>query len=173
MKKNLDLIVRKDKSSTKIWLVLLLILLVFIYFLPKEIGYPKYKILTWFGFVLIFMILPYFVFKAVRSINQNTSLNKTCGICALSILIVGPTHAIFGEYRQDKELKINGMVTECIVVDRKKSKNDWLINCKYYANNAEFVTYYHTDEKNKYRIGDTIELIYNKEFPRMYKIDFK
>jgi glucan phosphoethanolaminetransferase (alkaline phosphatase superfamily) len=172
MKKN-HLIESENKSSTKYWLVLLLLLLVFIYFIPKEIEYPKYKSLTWFGFVLIFMILPYFVFKVVKSINKYTSSIKTYGICALSILIVGPTHAIFGEYRQEKELEINGNVTKCVVVDRKKSKNDWLINCKYYANNAEFVTYYHTDEKNKYRIGDTIQLIYNKDFPRMYKIDFQ
>jgi len=172
MKEN-DLIEKENKSSTKYWLVLLMMLLIFIYFIPKEIEYPKYNFLNWFGFVLIFMILPYFVFKVVKSINQYTSSIKTYGICALSILIVGPTHAIFGEYRQEKELKINGKVTKSVVIDRKKSKNDWLINCKYYVNKAEFVTYYHTDEKNKYRIGDTIELVYNKEFPRMYKIDFQ
>ena len=172
MKEN-HLIESENKSSTKYWLMLLMLLLVFIYFIPKEIEYPKYKSFTWFGFVLIFMILPYFVFKVVKSINKNTSSIKTYGICALSILIVGPTHAIFGEYRQEKELKINGKVAKSVVVDRKKSKNDWLINCKYYVNKTEFVTYYHTDEKNKYRIGDTIELIYNKEFPRMYKIDFQ
>jgi hypothetical protein len=58
-------------------------------------------------------------------------------------------------------------------MDRKKSKNDWLINCKYYVDNFEYVTYYETDEENKARIGDTLKITYNKEYPRMYKLEFE
>lgn len=171
--KNDNLTKKGNNDLSKFWFALLVVFLIFIYFIPKEIAYPKYKSLDWVVFVLIFMAFPYLVFKIIKSTKQNTSLNKTFGICALSILIVGPTFGVFQKYREEKVLKLNGKVTECFVVDRKKSKNNWLINCKYFIKNVEFTTYYHTDVKNKYQIGDTIKLIYNKEFPRMYKIDFK
>ena len=162
----------KEKKSKILWIGLTILLLISIYFIPKEIAYPKYKFLVWFVFILIFGVLPYFVYKVIKTSNLNFSSNKVIGICALSILIVGPTSAIFQNYRENKALKINGKVTQCIVVDKKKSKNDWLINCKYKVKNSEFMTYYHTDEKNINRIGDTLKLIYDEEFPRMYKIDF-
>jgi hypothetical protein len=162
----------EEKKSNKLWILLTISLLIFIYFVPKEIAYPKYKYLVWFIFILIFGVLPYFVYNLIKTSNQSFSSIKVKGICALSILIVGPTYAIFQNYRENEALKINGKVTECIVIDRKNSKNDWLINCKYLVNNSEFMTYYHTDEKDVYRIGDTLKLTYNAEFPRMYKIDF-
>lgn len=162
----------EEKKSKILWIGSTILLLIFIYFIPKEIAYPKYKYLVWFVFILIFGVLPYFVFKVIKTSNLNYSSIKVKGICALSILIVGPTSALFQNYRENEALRINGKVTECIVVDKKKLKNDWLINCKYNVQNSEFMTYYHTDEKDIYRIGDTLKLIYNEEFPRMYKIDF-
>lgn len=162
----------EEKKSNKLWIVLTILLLIFIYFIPKEIAYPKYKYLVWFVFLLIFGILPLFIYNIVKTSNQNFSSIKVKGICALSILIVGPTYGIFQNYRENEALRTNGKVTECIVFNKKKSKNEWLLNCKYYVNNSEFITYYETDEKDKYRIGDTLKLIYNEEFPRMYKIEF-
>ncbi len=162
----------EEKKANIIWIGLTILLLIFIYFMPKEIVYPKYTYLLWLVFILIFGVLPYFVYNVIKTSNQNFSSIKVKGICALSILIVGPTSAIFQNYRETEALRIHGKVTECIVVDRKKSKNNWLINCKYHVKNSEFMTYYHTDEKDIYRIGDTLNLIYNEEFPRMYKIDF-
>jgi len=151
---------------------LLFCCLVFLYFIPKEIAYPKYKILNWFQFVLIFIVIPYLVFKILRLTNENTSPTKTFGICALSILMVGPSFGFFQKYREEQELKINGKETICVVINRKKTPRDWMINCKYYVTNSEFTTYYETDRENKYRIGDTLKLIYNKDFPLMYKIVF-
>lgn len=162
----------EEKQTNKLWIFGTILLIVFIYFIPNEIAYPKYKYLSWIIALLIFGVLPYLVYKIIKTSNRNYNSTKVFGLCALSILIVGPTSAIVQNYRENIELKVNGKVTECIVIDRKSSKNDWLINCKYQVKNIEFITYYHTDEKNKYRIGDTIQLIYNKEFPRMYKIKF-
>ena len=162
----------EEKHINKLWIFGTILLIVFIYFMPNEIAYPKYKYLSWIVFLLIFGFLPYLIYKVIETSNRNYDSTKVFGLCALSILIVGPTSAIVQNYRENEELKINGKVTDCIVVDRKSSKNEWLINCKYQVENGEFTTYYHTDEENKYRIGDTIKLNYNKEFPRMYKIEF-
>ena len=162
----------EKKHINKLWIFRTILVIVFIYFLPNEIAYPKYKYLSWIIFLLIFGVLPYLIYKVIETSNRNYHSTKVFGLCALSILIVAPTSAIVQNYRENEELKINGKVTDCIVIDRKSSKNDWLINCKYHAENSKFITYYHTDEENKYRIGDTIKLNYNKEFPRMYKIKF-
>lgn len=162
----------EEKKSNKLWIIALIVFIIFIYFIPKEIAYPEYKYVDWSILFLIFGLLPYLVYKIIKTSNQNFSRIKIQGICALSILIVGSTFGIFQKYRENEILKTNGRLTECIVVSRKKSKNNWLINCKYYVNNSEFITYSHTDQKDKYRIGDTLKLIYNKEFPRMYKIEF-
>jgi hypothetical protein len=162
----------KRKKSNSLWILATILLLYFIYFIPKEIAYPEDKTWAWFGYILIFIVLPFLVNKIIKTSNKNFSSIKTKGICALSILIVGPTFAIFQDYRENYELKVNGKITECIVIDRKPSKNDWLINCKYQVQKVEYITYFHTDEENKYRIGDTLKLIYNKEYPRMYQIEF-
>ncbi|WP_291090341.1 DUF3592 domain-containing protein [Flavobacterium sp. BFFFF1] len=154
------------------WIIFLASLVYFIYFIPKEIIYPKYKPLIWIVFALIFVALPFLVFKTVNVIKQNLSSGKIIGICALSILIIGPTSAIFQKYRENEVLNLKGRIVNGYVFDRKKSKNDWLINCKYVVNGEEYTTYYNTDEENKYRIGDTVKLTYNKEFPRMYRIEF-
>lgn len=166
-------IIKRNDISSKFWFVLLIALLVFIYFIPKEILYPKYKYLDWIVFPLIFILLPYLVLKTLESINYKTYPTKLIGICSLSILIVGPTFGFFQKFREENELKTNGKITECYVVDRKKSKNDWLINCKYIVNNSQYITYYHTDEEKTTSIGDTLKIIYNKEYPRMYKIEFQ
>ena len=162
----------EEKDTNKLWIFGTILFLIFIYFMPNEIAYPKYKYLVWVVFLLIFVVLPYLVYKIIKTSKRNFSSIKVNGLCALSILIVGPTYAIFQNYRENGELKVNGKINVCIVIDRKPSKNEWLINCKYQVENTEFITYYHTDEKNKYRIGDTMKLVYNRKFPRMYKIEF-
>lgn len=171
MKKN-NIFEKENNILNKIWVVFLIIILVFIYFIPKEILYPKYKYIDWIVGILIFIILPYLVIKTLESINYKTYRTKLIGICALSVLIVGPTFGIFQKYREEIELKESGKITQCYVIDRKKSKNDWLINCKYIVNNSEYVTYYETDEENTTKIGDTLKITYNEEYPRMYKIEF-
>jgi hypothetical protein len=160
------------KYTNKLWIFATILLIVFIYFMPNEIAYPKYKYLSWIILLLILGVLPFLIYKIIKSSKRNYNSTKITGLCALSILIVGPTSGIIQKYRENEELKVNGIETVCIVLDRKSSKNDWLINCKYYVKKKEFITYYHTDEENIYKIGDTIQLIYNREFPRMYKIEF-
>ena len=172
MKKK-NIVEKANNTPSKLWYILLVALLFFIYFIPKEILYPKYKYLDWIVGILIFIVLPYLVIKVLDSINYKTYPTKLCGICALSILIVGPTFGIFQNYCEKKELTEKGKITECYVIDRKKSKNDWLINCKYNVDNLEYITYYHTDKENTSRIGDTLKIKYNKEYPRMYKIEFQ
>ena len=172
MKKR-NIILKANNIQSKLWSILLVALLFFIYFIPKEILYPKYKYIDWTVGILIFIILPYIVIKVLDSINYKTYPTKLFGICALSILIVGPTFGIFQKYREKKELAEKGKITECLVIDRKKSKNNWLINCKYNVDKLEYITYYHTDEENTSSIGDTLKIRYNKEYPRMYKIEFQ
>ena len=154
------------------WIITTILFLVFVYFIPNEIAYPKYKWMVWIMFILIFGVLPFLIYKTIKASNLKFNEIKIRGLCALSILLVGPTFALFQDYREDETLKTNGLITDCLVVSRKKSKDDWLICCKYIVKNDEFLTFFHIDEENEYKVGDTIKLVYNKDFPRMYKIDF-
>tara|TARA_R110002126_G_scaffold191394_2_gene339597 strand:+ start:49902 stop:50447 length:546 start_codon:yes stop_codon:yes gene_type:complete len=166
-----QLIKNKTNKSNPFWDIFLLAFLIFLYFIPKEIAYPKYKHIDWLIIILL-LLVPYLVSKA--SISSKFNKNYTnYGIGLISFLIVVPTFIVVQNYREKKELAENGKISRCYVIDRKKSKNDWLINCKYYVDNFEYITYYHTDEENKVRIGDTLKITYNKEYPRMYKIEFE
>ena len=165
-------LIKNEKiKSNPFWDIFLFVFLIFLYLIPKEIAYPKYKFIDWLIFILL-LLVPYLVSKT--SISSKLNKNYTnYGIGLISFLIVVPTFIVVQTYREKKELAENGKITNCYVIDRKKSKNDWLINCKYNVDNLEYITYYHTDEENKSRIGDTLKITYNKEYPRMYKMKFK
>jgi hypothetical protein len=166
-----QLIKNEKNKSNPFWDIFLFVFLIFLYFIPKEIAYPKYKYIDWLVFILL-LLVPYLVSKT--SISSKFNKNYTnYGIGLISFLIVVPTFIVVQNYREKKELAEKGKITRCYVMDRKKSKNDWLINCKYYVDNFEYITYYHTDEENKARIGDALKITYNKEYPRMYKIEFE
>jgi len=160
---------KKTKISSQIWFALLSILLAFLYFIPKELVYPKYKILDLIVFNFLFFVLPFLVYKIIDSGNLNS--NKYLLLSPLSVLIIVPLFGFFLEYRDSNDLMENGIQTKCIVIDKKKSKNDWLFKCRFYANDLEFETSYSTDEKNIYNIGDVLKLRYNKEYPRMNELE--
>ena len=166
-----QLIKNEKNKSNPFWDIFLFVFLIILYFIPKEIVYPKYKYIDWLVIILL-LLVPYLVSKT--SISSKFNKNYTnYGIGLISFLIVVPTFIVVQHFREKKELAEKGKITMCYVMDRKKSKNDWLINCKYYVDNFEYVTYYETDEENKARIGDTLKITYNKEYPRMYKLEFE
>jgi len=109
----------KEKHTNKLWIFGTILLIVFIYFMPNEIAYPKYKYLSWIIFLLIFGVLPYLVYKVIETSNRNYNSTKVFGLCALSLLIVGPTSAIVQIYRENDELKVKGNETKLNVIRRK------------------------------------------------------
>lgn len=67
---------------------------------------------------------------------------------------------------------------KCIVIAKKRfpystSHQNWEIKCEYNVANNKYETDLLEDEDNKYEIGDTLDLIYSKDFPKIYEIGYQ
>lgn len=153
------------------WTVALIALLLFIYFMPGPILYS----FRWTAFCIIFFLLPPIVFKTFQTynINRNWPIILACS----SVLIVGPTFALFHQYTELQELKNNGVWTKAIVIDEKRSYSKgykgWLIKLSFKAKDKDYETAYENDEKNLYSVGDTIDIIYLGNFPEVHELDYQ
>ena len=161
--------------KTQYWLTFLLGLLLFLYFIPRPIMYSEYEIVGWIIYGLIFGLLPYLVYKTIDTFNSTTEWRV--GFAALSVLIVGPTFGLYQGYCETQELKKKGIWTKAIVTDEKyintKNYHGWSIQCSFIANGKRIKTSFTDDYENKYSIGDTLDIIYSKDFPKIYEIGYQ
>src|ERR1700743_3819890 len=158
------------KNFKWISLVLLMVSLTFVYFIPRAIIYPDYKIIGWLQFVLILFIVPLFVFTTLVSFTKLVKLSV--GIAAVTTLTVGLTFGFLQSYREKVELNKYGVWTKAIVIARKHPGNrnsnaKWVIRCRYKANNRDYETRYHDDMDDVHPIGDTIKILYSSPFPKI------
>jgi hypothetical protein len=139
--------------------------------MPSPIVYST----DWTVFCLIFFLLPYLVFKKFETYAINKKLPTLFAAC--SILIVGPTFGLFHQFTEVRELKKDGVWTQAIVIDEKKSDSKgykgWLIKLSFTAKDGKHETVYENDEKNKYAIGDTVKIIYLADFPKIYELAYQ
>ena len=129
----------------------------------------------WTAFCLIFFVLPFVVYHTLRTFEFKTRLPTL--FAALSILIVGPTFGLFHQYSEINELKRNGVWTKAIVVEEKKSDlkgyKGWLIKSLFKVDDRTCYTTFENDEKNIYSVGDTIDIIYLPDFPKIYELRYQ
>jgi uncharacterized membrane protein YeaQ/YmgE (transglycosylase-associated protein family) len=133
--------------------------------------YPDLKPIGFIVYGLIFGLLPYLVFKTISAFRPNTYWG-IIGAC-LSPLLIGPSFGIYHASLEIKELKNRGLWTKCIVIDEKYSGGkikSWLIKCTYEIEDLTYETNYEEDKLNQYSIGDTLNLIYSKDYPKIYRL---
>lgn len=154
------------------WLGLLLILIVFLYFIPLSLLFPSKKVIDWSLFGLLFGLLPYLVFKTLGFYRITTNWRR--GIAGLVVLVIAPTVGIYLHYRQTNELKENGVWVKGIVTDKKyatkKSGSEWLIKCLYTVNGKDYRTTFTHYDAEKYSVGDTLQIICSKDLPEIYEL---
>jgi hypothetical protein len=95
------------------------------------------------------------------------------GSCALSVLIIGPSFGFYLGYNEDKEFQKNGETAKGIVYKKwyKYGKNsEWLLRCHYVVDGVTYSTFSETDKNNQYNVGDTLNVVYIKNFPQKSKI---
>jgi hypothetical protein len=72
------------------------------------------------------------------------------------------------------DLAANGVWGKAIVIDRRPTPGSNgthpQIKCRYMVNGRSFETLYERDAKNTYKKGDTLDIQYVKDFPRMYSL---
>jgi len=157
-----------------IWPILLISCFLFFIFTPRDILYPDYKFLGWIIFGLIFFVFPYLIFKTIEAFNPTKSWLLL--LVAASPLIIGPGYGLYHHHLEKKELQEQGVWTNCVVIHKKYSggkTQSWLIKCSYKKGASNFETHYHADKDNRYSIGDTLKLIYNKDYPKMYELEYE
>lgn len=162
--------------NKKYWLIFLIGLIVFLIFTPRSLMYPDLKYLSWIIFLLIFGLLPFLVSKTIGAFLPKTPWRIIGAF--LSVLLIGPSFGLYHHYKEIKELEYKGLWTKCVVIDKKyiggsKGNKGWFIKCTYKSGDSVFETNFKKDKKNQYSIGDTIDLIYSIDFPKIYSLEYE
>jgi hypothetical protein len=146
-----------------------LLLLLFVG-LPDTILYD-HGIIGWTPFILIFFVQTFLLYQLLKSFDVRS--NYLLGICALSVLIIGPSFGYYSGYQEEKDLQKRGKKAKGIVYKKwyKSGKNsEWLLRCHYLVDGETYSTSSKTDSDNEYKVGDTLTIIYDNDFPQKSKI---
>lgn len=150
-----------------------IILIVLIFFgLPEEILYSQGPT-KWIPFILIFFVQTYLLNLILSSFNVSPTY-KTL-LTALSVLIIGPSFGIYIKNKEKTALQKYGQQTKGVVYKKwynegKNSNSGWLLRCNYKVGDETYSTFSVTDKNNVYKIGDTLTIIYNSNFPQQCEI---
>ncbi len=155
--------------KNKIWLISLVGLFIFLIFIPREILYPDLKIISW----SIFGLFPFLIFKTIQSFKPETPWNIVLAL--ISPLIIGPSFGLYHDHIETIALEKGGQWTTAIVIDEKYSGGkikSMMIKCSYTIDNLKYLTNFEKDKIDKFMIG-TLKLIYLKEFPKIYRLEYE
>jgi hypothetical protein len=158
-----------------IWALLIAVLL-FLYFIPDAIQYSDYRIIRYINIPLIWGFIPLSIIASFYLDQQKIKGSYIIFAVFAAFLIT----SVFGVIRSDKRsdyLNAHGIHAKAIVSDQLFSyrgiSRHRQIRCRYMPGNLSRQTYYFTDDKTIYKVGDTLDIVYNKDYPRMYNIDMK
>jgi hypothetical protein len=143
------------------------VLLLYIFLgLPDSILYSQDTI-RWLPFILIFFVQTFVLYKLLSSFNILAK-NKQL-LVAISILVLGPAFGLYLGYKEKKTMDEHGVETQGVVYKKwyNNGKNGgWLFRCNFKANTKSYSTFSITDKHNTYKIGDTLTVLYNENFPQ-------
>ena len=155
---------------------LAIICILWMYFIRRPIDNSEYFIIRFIPFIVIFLIIP--VFELIALVLFTKRFTLSFGIAVVSIFVIGFTSGLYQEHLEKVELNQYGIWTKSVVtnnkpVAQKGGGRAWLIMCRYKANGQVFNTFYHTNANDKYKVGDTIRLIYSSKDPKIYTLEFE
>lgn len=136
--------------------------------LPDELLYEQENaLIEVIPFMLIFIVPPIILYNILKSykVTHNTAL----GIAAGSVLVIGPTWGMLQERKSKTDFAANGQPTMGIVYKKWKSgtgKREWLLRCNYQVDGKTYSTFSKADDKNKFKVGDTLTVVYSKKYPQ-------
>jgi hypothetical protein len=152
----------------KLFLLILYIgLLCFIFFgLPDSVVYSQdNKSLA--AVILVFVVQPVLLYALLRASKVKRVYLYL--LCPLSVLILGPLLGYYYGYEENKDFQERGKTTSGIIYKKwyNSGKNkQWLIRCHYVVNGQTYSTFSETDAENKYKVGDTLTVIYLEDYPQ-------
>ena len=153
-------------------LFFLLSVVIFIYYPPKTLLYSDWNFVFLF---LIFLIVPLLLFWIWSRLFSKAKLGFLVAI--ILTCIIGVTQELYHHKCEIIELENDGVWTKSVVVKKEyipqKVKGYWAIKVIYVVENIEYQTKFINLDKNGYSEGDSIDLIYIKSYPKIYRIGFE
>ena len=136
--------------------------------------YSQEGFLKWFPYLIIFIAQPIVLFLVLRQVSFNNSKSQPRllirGAIAISVLIISMTYIYYLQTKQENDLLLYGQTTKGIVYkkwyDTYKDKSKWLLRCKYVIDGDTLSTFSETDKDNKYKVGDTLTILYSTHNPQ-------
>ncbi len=150
------------------FILLTSIILVLFFGLGNDILYAKTGIKRWIPFVVIIFVIPFLILKVLD--QYNIAGKAKIALSVGPILIIGPLFGIWTGYLSKNDLTENGIKTYGIISQKWSSKprkrsGEWLVKCKFRVDGKVFKTFSKEDEKNIYKVGDTLTILYSSENP--------
>ncbi len=148
------------------------VLLLFIFFgLPDRIIYAQKGTLMWLPLILLFIFQPFLIYLIARSFSLKSYPSK--GVAALVVIVTSILFGVYCTIRQEKSLQTSGKIAIGVVYKKwfsTRPKREWLIRCHFQDNKTTYSTFSEIDERNIYRIGDTLHILYSKDDPNNCEI---
>ncbi|MFD2871237.1 hypothetical protein ACFS5N_02080 [Mucilaginibacter ximonensis] len=153
--------------------IVLVLLLGFSFFTPRAVGYSDITIIRAIPFLINFIAIPTI---AVALLRLKKGVFKGIFILYgfLIYITVSIVSASIDYSSSSNDLKADGVPAKAIISAVKPRtttfQHYWQIYFTYRANNRSYDARFRRDKKPAYKAGDTLELIYDKDFPRMYRL---
>jgi hypothetical protein len=158
-----------------IW-VLLIATLVFLYFIPDAIRYSDYRIIRYIPFPLIAGLIPFLIVTSFYLDERKMKAGYII-IAVLTAFIICVAFNIIQNNKETDYLNTYGIHGKAIVsnqkIDYRSNSIHGQSRCTFTVNGRRYETLYFIDDKKIYKIGDTLDILYNQDYPKMYKLDTK
>jgi hypothetical protein len=152
------------------YLLLMIGIIVLTFFgLPDFIIYSKTGFLRWTPYVLVFIVIPFLLYKTLKHFQIKE--DYVLGITIISPVLLGPLLGLWIGYLSTLDIEKNEVIKIAIVKEKwystgyKGNKSKWLFKAKFKVDNIEYSTFSHVDKDNSLNLGDTVWVRYSKNNP--------
>jgi hypothetical protein len=173
----------EPKPNTQIYkylkegaIMLLIVFLAISFFTPRFIEYSDYRLIHAIPFIINFSGIPLLV-VCLLILNKGEFKPYFMIYGIISLFVATMASNMINSEVKSSQLQTNGVSSKAIIIDKKqtisRSGRYWQIKCSFTANKQRFETLYEIDPKNTCKLGDTLEILYNRDYPKMYELDTK
>lgn len=162
-----------DKRLKDSLTIALILLLAFSFFTPRVVEYSDTRFIRFIPGLINFVAIPAI---AVALLRLKKGVFKGIFILYgfLIYITVNIVSASINYSASSNDLETDGVPAKAIISVVKPRittfQDYWQIYFTYRANNRRYDAMFRRDKKPTYKAGDTLELIYDKDFPRMYRL---
>jgi hypothetical protein len=144
-------------------------------FIPRSIRYSDsgYILLAIFG--IQFLLIPFILYKTFEAYKYESNWSF---ILVLASSVIGITSWLArNDYVIKHDLMQEGIWTKSVVKDKYLAKGKhnygWRLRLAYTVGSEEYKTTLSIDYTDTHQIGDTVSIIYLRDYPSICEADFE